>query len=184
MTIMPVFWLLGLSGSGKTVLGSPLRLYLESQEYRVSFLDADHFCSDGHGREENLRRIDCMRECALDAQEQGKISIVSAITPYASMREMNRRYLPRYREIWVRCSPSSLCRRKYHGLSPLTEKDINQSFSGISEDFEEPKRADFIIDTDREDLASSYVTLRDEARSILSEGRDCAEKSRLSRLSF
>lgn len=181
MAIMPVFWLLGLSGSGKTVLGSLLRLYLESQEYGVAFLDADQFCSDGHSREENLRHIDCMRECALDAQEHGKISIVSAVTPYASMREMNRRYLPRYREIWVRCSLSSLCQRKYNGLSPLTEKD-DPSYPGILDGFEEPDCADFIIDTDREDLASSYVTLRDEARSILREG--LREHGRLSRLSL
>ena len=40
----PVLWLLGLSGSGKTALGSLLRLYLEGQGIETAFIDEGRFC--------------------------------------------------------------------------------------------------------------------------------------------
>ena len=44
--------------------------------------------------------------------------------------------------------------------------------TGVSDAFDEPARADLIVDTDRLSLAESYVALRDLAEETLAESRN------------
>lgn len=160
--MMPVIWLLGLSGSGKTSLGSLLRLYLESQGMDATFIDGDSFrrrfgLSDVSS-EERARNMDALRAHTFRLQRQGKICVVAAITPCAWMRRKNRTLFPLYHEVWVRCSLQTLKSRDARGLyARAALKDL----SGAMGSFETPYDADSIIDTDGCSLGESYQQLRD-----------------------
>lgn len=173
---MPVFWLLGLSGSGKTTLGSLLRLYLEAQGHNVEFVDGDRFRRQfgfsGFRPQDRLRNIDAMREHVLQAHAQGKVCIVAAITPYECMRQKNRDQLPLYREVWERCSLPALVERDTKGLYASAARGEMELLTGVSDSFDEPARADIIIDTDRLSLSESYAALCDLAGKSLSESRN------------
>ena len=125
--MLPVIWLLGLSGSGKTTLGSILRLHLEGQGFDVEHTDGDvfrkRFGFHGFSYEDRMRNINAMRQYTLDCCLQGKFCIVTAITPYAPMRQVNREILPNYREVWVRCSLDELVRRDPKGLYARAQTD-------------------------------------------------------------
>lgn len=172
----PVIWLLGLSGSGKTTLGSLLRLYLEAQGHETEFIDGDRFRRQfgfsGFRPEDRLRNIEAMREHVLQLHAQDKICVVAAITPYASMRQKNREQIPLYREVWVRCSLSTLVQRDAKGLYAKAARGEVDLLTGVSDAFDEPLSTDCVIDTDQLSLAESYLALRDLALSALAEGRN------------
>ena len=176
---MPVIWLLGLSGSGKTTLGSLLRLHLESQGHDVAHVDGDAFRRQfgftGFTPADRIRNIDAMREHALQLHAQGKVCIVTAITPYESMRRKNRELFPLYREIWVRCTLKTLVDRDTKGLYARAARGELDRLTGVADAFDEPRRADAIIDTDRLTLAESYVALRDVAEDALNVSRSWRE---------
>ena len=176
---MPVIWLLGLSGSGKTTLGSLLRLHLESLGHTVAHVDGDAFRRQfgftGFTPADRIRNIDAMREHALQLHAQGKVCIVTAITPYESMRRKNREQIPLYREIWVRCALKTLVDRDTKGLYARAARGELERLTGVADAFDEPRRADAIIDTDRLTLAESYVALRDVAEDALNVSRSWRE---------
>jgi adenylylsulfate kinase-like enzyme len=172
--MMPVIWLLGLSGSGKTTLGSLLRIYLEANDYDVAFIDGDSFRQQfgysGFRPQDRLRNISAMREHALQLNAQDKICIVAAITPYEIMRQKNREQFPVYREILVRCGMQTLLRRDAKGLYARAMRGEVKRLSGVSDAFDEPEKADCVIDTDSLGLAESYLKLRDLTLEAIQEG--------------
>ena len=176
---MPVIWLLGLSGSGKTTLGSLLRLHLESLGHNVAHVDGDAFRRQfgftGYTPADRIRNIDAMREHALQLHAQGKVCIVTAITPYEVMRRKNRELFPLYREIWVRCALKTLVDRDTKGLYAKAAHGELERLTGVADAFDEPRHADAVIDTDRLTLAVSYVALRDVAEEALNMSRSWRE---------
>lgn len=176
---MPVIWLLGLSGSGKTTLGSLLRLHLESLGHNVAHVDGDAFRRQfgftGFTPADRIRNIDAMREHALQLHAQGKVCIVTAITPYEVMRRKNREQIPLYREIWVRCALKTLVDRDTKGLYAKAARGELERLTGVADAFDEPRHADAVIDTDRLTLAESYVALRDVAEEALNMSRSWRE---------
>ena len=177
--MVPVIWLLGLSGSGKTTLGSLLRIHLESQGHDVEFIDADKFRREhghtGFSPEARRANISAIRDYALQCHSEGKVVIVSAITPYADMRRENRRQIPLYREVWVRCGLETLVERdtkKFYAKAAAGEMDL---LTGVSDAFDEPTLADMVIDTDQMDMADCYTMLRDLAEEAIEEGESLQE---------
>ena len=174
--MLPVIWLLGLSGSGKTTLGSILRLHLEGQGFDVEHTDGDvfrkRFGFHGFSYEDRMRNINAMRQYTLDCCLQGKFCIVTAITPYAPMRQVNREILPNYREVWVRCSLDELVRRDPKGLYASAGRGELQRLTGVADAFDEPLNADLVIDTDMLSLAQSYTALRNLAENALEASGD------------
>ncbi|MDR3358067.1 MAG: adenylyl-sulfate kinase [Desulfovibrio sp.] len=172
--MMPVIWLLGLSGSGKTTLGSLLRIHLEANDYDVEFVDGDRFRQQfGYGGfrpRDRLRNIDAIREHVSRLNAQDKICIVAAITPYDIMRQKNRERFSLYREIWVRCGMRTLLRRDTKGLYARAMRGEVQRLSGVSDPFDEPEKADCVIDTDNLGLVESYLAVRDLTLEAIQEG--------------
>ncbi|MBQ9536563.1 MAG: adenylyl-sulfate kinase [Desulfovibrionaceae bacterium] len=179
MALTPVIWLLGLSGTGKTTLASLLRLYLEGQDYSVNFIDADRFRKQhgfhGFSPADRMQNISAIRETALESQAQGDIVIVAAITPYACMRDLNRELIPLYREVWVRCSLHTLFERETKGFYARAISGEMDNLTGINATFDVPTHADLIIDTDQEDLVTSYVQLRDLAERAIRDSNSLSD---------
>ena len=172
----PVIWLLGLSGSGKTTLGSLVRLFLEGQGVETEFVDEDHFCRQaglaGSAPHERTTAVNALRDQAMQCHAQGRVCIVAATTPYSGMRQKNRENLPLYHEVWVRCALQTLVNRDTRGLYAKAGQSHVPGLSGLTDRFDEPFHADHIIDTDRHDLAESYLILRNLALDALSKARN------------
>ncbi|MDD4701181.1 MAG: adenylyl-sulfate kinase [Desulfovibrio sp.] len=171
----PVIWLLGLSGSGKTALGSLLRLYLEGQGIKTDFIDEGRFCRQTDiVPETRISAVDALRDHVLQQHAQDRVCVVAATTPYAFMRQKNREILPWYREVWVRCSLQTLVDRDTRGLYAKAGCTHVSGLCGLTDAFDEPRHADHVIDTDRHSLVESYLLLRDLALSALDEAHNWA----------
>ena len=169
----PVIWLLGLSGSGKTTLGSLVRLFLEGQGVETEFVDENHFYRQaglaGITPRERIAAMNALRDQAMQHHAQGRVCVVAATTPYSGMRQKNRENLPLYHEVWVRCSLQTLVNRDPKGLYAMAGQGHVPGLSGLTDRFDEPLSADHIIDTDRHDLAESYLILRNMVLAALSK---------------
>lgn len=148
-----IFWLIGISGAGKTTLGRRLAEYLTRRGEKCYLLDGDEvrdlFDGDlGYSdadREANIKRI-ILGAYLLDKNDI--IGIIANISPFEHLRKLARAKIAGYHEIYLRRDVESSVRRdvkgvyrKHSGKTPLV---------GIDSVFEEPEAPDLVLDTDSE----------------------------------
>lgn len=146
-----VFWLTGLSGSGKSTIAVECERRLNRMGKAVYLLDGDNI---RHGinadlgfsdadRTENIRRISHIAQLFADA---GIITLVSFITPFAKMREEARALMGEaFHEVYVKASFAACAERDPKGLY---QKNL-ASFTGRDSLYEPPEHPELVLDTER-----------------------------------
>ena len=150
-----VVWMYGLSGSGKSTLANLLERRLHGDGRLVKVLDGDNIrsglnqnlgFSDGD-RFENIRRVS---EVAKLFVESGIITIASFITPTNELRKLARETIgdADLLEVYVKASYEACAARDPKGLYAKVNAGEVKQFTGKDSGFEEPDRADLILDTE------------------------------------
>ena len=146
----------GLSGSGKSTLANALKTKLEQLTYRkVSLLDGDTirlYLSKGLGfskedRSTNVRRIGYV---ASEIVKHGGVCLVANIAPYQADRDHNRALISQYggyMDCHVETSLSICEERDVKGLYALARQGKIKEFTGISDPYETPMNAEFVINS-------------------------------------
>jgi len=145
-----VYFFTGLSGAGKTTIGSLFHRRLKATKPNVVLLDGDEirvaFGEDvGYTQAERLRwagRI--FRVCRL-LSGQGIDVVVCSIAMYESVRQWNRENIPNYKEIYIKVSKDTLMRRNQKGLYTAGKNVV-----GIDLPFDEPQAPDIVLPNDGE----------------------------------
>jgi adenylylsulfate kinase len=161
-----LLWFTGLSGSGKSTLAHTVEEQLHELGCHTFVFDGDNvrhgLCSDlgfsEEDRSENIRRIAEMGKLYVDA---GMIALTAFISPMRQDRAFVRNLVGEndFIEIWCRC-PLEVCEeRDVKGLYRRARAGEIDQFTGISAPYEEPERADLIVDTDREELDESAARI-------------------------
>jgi adenylyl-sulfate kinase len=153
-------WFTGLSGAGKTTLAHVVERDLRQRGLKVEILDGDvvrTHLSKGLGfsredRDTNIRRIGFV--CKL-LSRNGVVAIAAAISPYKAIRDENRREIGRFVEVFCDCPLSALEARDTKGLYARARRGEVQQFTGISDPYEPPDRAEVVVHTDREKVEES-----------------------------
>ena len=161
-----VVWLYGLSGSGKSTLATALERKLHGAGLLTAVLDGDivrtglnaglGFSNDD--RRENIRRV---AEVARIFLQSGVVTIASFITPTRSLRNLARQIVGEddFLEVYVKASFEECARRDRKGLYARAGQGQVKNFTGRDSVFEEPDRADLVIDTESESPAESLEKL-------------------------
>lgn len=148
----------GLSGSGKSTIANALiTKFLEMGGRPVTLLDGDlvrkHLSSElGFSKEHrdiNIRRIGYV---ASEITKNGGIAICAPIAPYEGTRQAVRQMVEPYGGfILVHVSTSiEVCeQRDRKGLYAKARAGIVKEFTGISDPYEVPSKAEVVIDTAR-----------------------------------
>lgn len=150
-----VFWLYGLSSSGKSTLGDALKKYLDSRGISSVRLDGDELraglCRDlgftAHDRSENIRRA---AEIARLLCAKGQTVIATFMTPEKSMRTLARSIvqgLPFY-EVYLKCRVAVCQSRDPKGLYRRHANGTLSNLPGIDLKFEAPDAPECVIDTE------------------------------------
>ena len=178
-------WFTGLSASGKSTLAERVRDILLERGMRVEVLDGDEIrknLSKGLGfskedRDTNIRRIGWV--CHLLTRND-VVAIAAAISPYRAIREENRELIGRFVEVYCQCDLDTLKDRDPKGLY---EKAINgeiKNFTGVSDPYEAPEKAEVVVDTASEDVDSSVnkiiATLEQLTYIPATDGRGYSEE--------
>lgn len=155
-----VVWLTGLSGSGKSTIAKGLEFKLKRRGCAVEILDGDivrTHLSKGLGfsrddRDTNIRRIGFVANLL---SRNGVVTIVSAISPYRSVRNELRQTVTNFVEVYVN-APLAVCEaRDVKGLYAKARTGEIQCFTGISDPYEEPLHPEVVCYTTEETIDQS-----------------------------
>ncbi len=176
-----VLWMTGLSGSGKSTIGSIVEQML-LQRGRVTYrLDGDNIrfglnkspkelqeksgyteaASKRFGvafspddRMENIRRISEVAKLFADA---GVIAITSFISPYRRDRDLIRTTCKRgeFVEVYVKVSLDQAEKRDPKGLYKKARAGEIKGFTGIDDPYEAPENAEVVVDTESQSPESA-----------------------------
>ena len=158
-----VYFFTGLSGAGKTTLGGLFHRRLKDREDNVVLLDGDSIrlvYNEDISYTEESRRKGAGRtfRVAKMLSDQGIDVVVCSICMYSAVREWNRENIENYREIYIKVDREVLLRRNQKGLY-TAGKDV----VGVDIPFDEPKRPDFIIETNGQETPEAIVSRLEEA---------------------
>ena len=169
-------FLTGLSGAGKSTVADALVAELEAAGRPVTVLDGDavrtHLSSEltfsREDRDLNIRPIGFV---AGEVVKHGGTVVVAAIAPYEQAREDARQLVEKHgRFVLVHlATPLEVCeQRDVKGLYAKARAGEIAVFTGVSDPYEPPARAEVVIDTSVTPLAESVARIRaamDEAVS-------------------
>jgi len=113
-----VYWITGLSGAGKTTIGSLLYKKLRARKDNVVLLDGDvvrrAFGNDlGYTREDRHEMAMRYSRICRMLSEQGIDVVCCTISMFDDVRAWNRENIAEYREVYLRVSREVLAQRSY-----------------------------------------------------------------------
>jgi len=153
-------WFTGLPSSGKSTLARLIEKRLTDNGFHTEVLDGDEVrlrLSKGLGyskedRDENIRRISYVASIITRC---GAIAITCAISPYRNIREEARKEIGRFVEVYVKCPVEECIKRDIKGLYKKALSGEIPNFTGISDPYEEPLKADIVVETNNETIEES-----------------------------
>jgi adenylyl-sulfate kinase len=162
--ILPaVFWFTGLSGSGKTTLADALAHKLRMTGVYPILLDGDTI-----RKRKNNNRFDAQSrmqhnlqvgEIASALEKQGRLVIVSLISPYAAIRDDVRRMCTHFIEVYIE-APITVCiERDRKGFYEKALKGEIANFTGIDAPYEIPPHPELRINTAQLNIEQSANTI-------------------------
>jgi sulfate adenylyltransferase len=168
----------GLSGSGKSTIANALMVKLMEQGGRpVTLLDGDvvrkHLSSElGFSKEHrdiNIKRIGYV---ASEITKNGGIAICAPIAPYTATRRAVREMIEAFGafiEVHVATSVEECERRDRKGLYKLAREGKIKEFTGISDPYEFPTKAEIVLDTEgtEVDHCAHQVILKLESLGLI-----------------
>lgn len=148
-----VIWLTGLSGSGKSTIANALETTLFANGAHAYVLDGDNLRLGlnmdlgftPEDRAENVRRVSEVAKLMVDA---GLIVITALVSPFAADRDRAKSIFEEgeFLEIFVN-TPVEICQqRDPKGLYKKSAAGELPNFTGVSQDYEVPKRPDLVLD--------------------------------------
>ena len=168
----------GLSGSGKSTIANALMVKLMEMGGRpVTLLDGDvvrkNLSSElGFSKEHrdlNIRRIGYV---ASEITKNGGIAICAPIAPYTATRRSVREDIEAFGafvEVHVATSLDACERRDRKGLYKLAREGKIKEFTGISDPYEAPTKAELVVDTENVDVdhCAHQVILKLESMGLI-----------------
>jgi sulfate adenylyltransferase len=168
----------GLSGSGKSTIANALMVKLMEMGGRpVTLLDGDvvrkHLSSElGFSKEHrdiNIKRIGYV---ASEITKNGGIAICAPIAPYTATRRAVREMIEAYGafiEVHVATSVEECEKRDRKGLYKLAREGKIKEFTGISDPYELPTKAELVLETEGLDVdhCAHQVILKLESMGLI-----------------
>ena len=159
-------WFTGLHGAGKSTIANKLVSIFRKHHIPVVLLDGDEIrktisyrlgCSLEE-RDEHMRRV--ANICKL-VSENGVLAVASVASPTEKSRKYAKTIIKKFFLVYVKC-PLEICEKrdvKGHYKSARKKQKGFENFINISSKFEEPKKPNIILNTDKEPAEKSVNRL-------------------------
>lgn len=148
-----LYWITGLSGAGKTTIGTKLSDELRKDNDNVILLDGDilkAIVSDeiGYSYEDRKKRAMKYAKMCKMLTDQGMIVVCCTISMYDEVREWNRKNNRRYVEVFLNVPLSVLQKRDQKGMYSKYERGELVHLSGVDIEAEFPQNPDIELVND------------------------------------
>ncbi|MBT7296755.1 adenylyl-sulfate kinase [Candidatus Woesearchaeota archaeon] len=162
-----LLWITGLSGAGKTTIGSEVYDILKSKYLNTVFIDGDiiretlgnDLGHDIEDRKRNAVRISKMCEF-LTSQN---INVVCAtLSLFKEIHDLNRKNIKQYYEIFIDVNIDELVKRDSKGLYAKAKKGEIKNVIGVDLPYDKPENPFMIIDNTTLD-----ISINDKSLSII-----------------
>ena len=153
-------WFTGLVCSGKSVLADALADDLKKRGMKVERLDGDIVRKSltrdlGFSEKDRRTNIERVTFVAKLLTRNGVAVLASFISPFNDIREYSRKEIGTYILVYVKC-PIEVCeQRDVKGMYAKARVGEIKQFTGIDSPFEEPDKADIIVDTSKQTIEES-----------------------------
>jgi adenylylsulfate kinase-like enzyme len=145
-----IVWLIGLSGAGKTTVGTRLAARLKADAPNLVYLDGDLLRevwgqSLGHdldGREANAARIS--RLCAM-LDRQGSHVVAAVLSIFPEWQAWNRRTFSEYFEVFLDVPMDVLLDRDSKGLYRAARSGAARNVVGVDIPFPRPRQPHLVL---------------------------------------
>lgn len=148
-------WFTGFSGAGKTTIAKLTGEECNRRKIPFQLLDGDILregINKGLGFSKDDRFIQIKQAVFITnlLNKHGVLVLASFITPYEEMRDYCRKCIQNYLEVYVKCSLEECIKRDVKGLYKKALAGEINNFTGISDPYEEPTKANLILNTEEE----------------------------------
>lgn len=168
-------WFTGLSGSGKSTVAVALEQALHGQGQLCYRLDGDNIRLginknlgfSAEDRTENIRRIGEISKLFCDT---GVICLSSFVSPYRAdrriVRELHEAADIPFIEVFMKTSLAIAEERDPKGLYKKARAGEIKNFTGIDDPYEEPEKAEIILDTEAMSVEEEVHALLNKLREL------------------
>ena len=162
-------WLTGLPAAGKTTTAEALSKFFNQSGVKHELLDGDQIrthISDGLGfsTEDRYKNIERISWVASKIVRYGGVVIVSCISPFQKMRRHARELIKNegnFIEVFVNTPLSTCIERDPKGLYKKALSGEIKNFTGISDPYEEPQKAEIVLSTDNIGVTENISKIKD-----------------------
>lgn len=169
-----VYWITGLSGSGKTTIGREIYRKIARNKTNVIFLDGDDLrealgVKEGYSIEDRRElALTYARLCKLLA-DQGIDVVCATVSMFHEVREWSRANVRNYKEVYIRVPLPELVARDPKGLYQRALSGEVSNVVGVDLPMEEPESPDVVVENRR---GANVPELADELCVRLGIGTD------------
>jgi len=153
-------WFTGLPCSGKSVLADAVAEDLKSRGMKVERLDGDIVRKSltrdlGFSEEDRNMNIERVTFVAKLLTRNGVAVLASFVSPYNKIRNYSREEIGDYILVYVKCSLEECEKRDVKGMYEKARAGVIKDFTGVDHPFEEPDKADILVETDKQTVEES-----------------------------
>ncbi len=153
-------WFTGLSGSGKTTIAKRVEAILHERGVHAERLDGDVVRQTltrdlGFSKEDRDKNIERVTFVARLLTRNDVVVLSAFISPYRAQREISRREIGEFVEVFVDATLDTLVSRDLKGLYKKALAGEIQGFTGVNDPYEAPENPDLVCDTDAESIEES-----------------------------
>ena len=147
-------WLTGIPASGKSTISILLKDYLQKKNIPAIILDGDEIRKtvskdlgfSPEDRKEHNRRV---IEIAKLLVKNNFTAIIPLISPYKETRDLARKEIPNFVEVYVKASLDTCIKRDPKGLYQKAKNGEITNLTGLQSPYEEPIKPELILDTEK-----------------------------------
>ena len=150
----PVIWITGIPASGKSTIATLLKEYYQKRNLPADILDGDEIRKtlskdlgfSPQDRKEHNRRVIVVAKLLA---KNGIVTIIPLISPYRETRELARKEIPNFVEVYVNASLEECMRRDPKGLYKKAKTGEIKDLTGFQSPYEEPTNPELVLYTEK-----------------------------------